>query len=182
MPRAQQQQGFSLLELILVITLIGLLSAWSIRYYSDVAENSQRVGMEALAHHFTTAVMGVHGQWLLHTEARGPASQIENDGVLLAIGTNGWPVGVVSGGMREPVSGYEGTQDQEQCAALWMNLLQNPAPYVLAGDDNSKGFRYRISALNTGACRFELVSSSLQGVYFDYFARSGQVILSRPRG
>jgi len=179
MSRAQQQ-GFSLLELILVITLIGLLAAWSIRYYNDVAENSQRVGMEALANHFATAVMGVHGQWLLHTEARGPASQLENDGVLLAISKTGWPIGVVSGGMNTPASAYQGTQDQQQCAALWMNLLHNPAPYVLAGDEESRGFRYRISALTAGGCRFELISSSLRGIHFDYFVRNGQVILSRP--
>lgn len=178
--KAKGSQGFSLLELIVVITMIGLLAAWSIRYYNDVADDSRRVGVEALAHHFTTALMGVHGQWLLHTEARGPASQIDIEGVLLGMNKTGWPVSVVSGGMRAPGSAYVGTADQQQCAALWMNLLQNPAPYVLAGDNDSDGIRYRISALKGGICRFELISSTLQGVYFDYFSRNGQVILSRP--
>ncbi len=178
----ERQRGFSLFELIVVVTLIGVLAAMSIQYYNKAADDSRRVSIEALAHNFTSSVMSVHAQWLLQGSSRAGVTQVDLDGSLLMVNGQGWPVSVGSQVHRNYVSSYQGSTAQQDCADLWMTLLQNPSPYVLAGDQDDEGVRYQISTAGDGVCRYSLRTRAGVAHFFDYLSGNGQVLLSRPQG
>lgn len=173
-----KQSGFSLLELIVVVTLIGLLAAWGLEYYNEDIDDARRVSIKTLGSNFAASAMGVHAQWLLQSKQATYTGVIDLDGTAIAVNRYGWPKGVKEGNIRDQTSAFKGSAQQQHCADLWMNLLQNPSPYVLAGDADDDGARYLVSVPQPGVCRYEVRTGSGDQYYFDYFSRSGQVVAS----
>ncbi len=173
MRKLENEKGFSLLELIIVVTMIGLLAAWGLKYYNEDINDARRISIKTLSYNFNTAVAGVHAQWLLQSDKSQP---VDLDGTLIAVNRYGWPKGVAAGAVQSGGSSYPGSVQQRHCAELWMNLLQNPAPYVLAGDPEDQGVRYRVSIAQPGVCRFGVTTRQGKHYYFDYYSRNGQVI------
>ena len=161
-----RQQGFSLLELILVLVVIGILAAKSLEYYNNEMDDARRVGVETLSNNFTAAVGGIHAQWIVS----GKPEQISVDNMPVFVNRFGWPVG----GERFQ------QQSAKACVQLWQTILQNPAQASVEGESDYGSRRYHISALDVRTCRYELVTNDKGSHYFDYSTYTGQVLAVVP--
>ncbi len=112
------QHGFTLIEMVIVILILGVLAAIAIPKYADISDQAH-----------DAAARGTHGGFvsginILHTEraVRGGSSVVTN-------GT-GWPVG----------SGGGAAMTNARCAAVWTDVLTSPPPASPGYNPNTDGW------------------------------------------
>ncbi len=155
------EAGFTLLELIVVVTMIGILAASALSYYADILRDARISSVQFLSSRFASAVVGVHAKWIVE----GQPQSVELDGYRLMVNQGGWPVAELS----------RGAADKNACRQLWDSLLQNPSqlPDVIPID--SRGVQYWASKPINNVCRYNLITRDSREFYFEYFMRNGQV-------
>ncbi|MCC4775585.1 prepilin-type N-terminal cleavage/methylation domain-containing protein [Vibrio cyclitrophicus] len=187
----KNQKGFSLVELVIVIVVVGLLAVAALPRFLDVTDEAKKSSIEGVAGGFATAVLSARAQW--EAEAR-PSEKIgvetyntvNYDGVdfWLTRSKNsksedtdfrdGYPWTVNSDSSVAP-----GDISSETCAELMQNLLQNP-PNVAAVDDVDDDSNYKYSAeANSGEAKCTYIQ--LEGNtehQFVYEIKTGRVTVT----
>ncbi|WOH35895.1 prepilin-type N-terminal cleavage/methylation domain-containing protein [Thalassotalea fonticola] len=139
-------KGFTLIELVIVVVLLGLLAVTAIPKFIDLTEQAQQANIEGMAGGFATGVSLARAQW--EAEGRtndGQYNVVNYDGSDLILTTENQNNGVRPG---YPI-GLEGNNDSLEladCVDIWNNILQQP-PLVTStiGDLNgvdSDSFKY----------------------------------------
>lgn len=170
----KQQKGFSLVELVIVIIVVGLLAVAALPRFLDVTDEARRASIEGVAGGFATAVLSVRAQW--EANAR-PVSSGQNtinyDGtdfwLTVEDNTNnirpGYPVSVDS-------DQQTAIQDAAQCATLMEELLQNP-PSV----SSAVGSKYLVTADTLqNTCTYTQQENA--GHFFEYDPETGRVTVT----
>ncbi len=162
MNQGKFQQGFTLLEFITVIVMIGVLSASALKYYAAIVEDARIAGVQFLSGRFSAAVAGIHVKWMID----GRPDRIELDGYELRVNEGGWPIGE---------SRLGNTGRANVCRQLWESLLQNPSelPDVIPTDSN--GVQYWSAKPKKNVCRYNLVTRDSSKYYFEYYMNNGRV-------
>lgn len=195
MNTATRQLGFTLIELVIVVVILGLLSATAIPRLINVTREAEDVTVEAVAGGFATAVSLVRSQWEIDGRPGENGAADENfitlDGVDIGIDRNtGYPTGHMSNdGSTEDTEIVDG-----DCHSIFTRLLQS-APSITQVWDTSAADDYTYftnASANSGiqnndTCTFYLMQtiknldseplSTLVGNGFTYDPRIGQVIL-----
>ncbi|GAB3522994.1 prepilin-type N-terminal cleavage/methylation domain-containing protein [Photobacterium alginatilyticum] len=151
-----KQRGFSLVELVIVIIVVGLLAATALPRFLQVTDEAKKASIEGVAGGFATAVLSARAQWEAYGRPANSSGQylVDYDGTdfLLTKATtdksvrDGYPYALTTGNSNV------GAINATDCQALLENLLQNPPLattnssdaasgnyvfYVKAGTDNS---------------------------------------------
>ena len=132
-----KQQGFSLIELVIVIVILGLLAATAIPRFLNVTEDAQDASVDGIAGGLATAVSFVRSQW----EVDGR----RNDSVLLD-GTSvsldkrfGFPTGTTNTSAN--------SMGNVACQQVFDSVLQNAPRNVLYNQDASDQ-RYTVRVIS----------------------------------
>lgn len=163
----KKQSGFTLIELVVVVVILGLLAVTAIPRFLDLTENAQDANIEGLAGGFATAVSLVRAQW----EAEGRPSGANNlntvnyDGINLILTTEdtaannvirpGYPTGLTDG------NNLAGNFDVNNCIEVWSNILQQPPSITnnintLNSQNNIDYFVSQSGTGNGALCHFYL--------------------------
>jgi len=103
--------GFTIVELVVVIILIGILTVVALPRFIDVDEEARLSAAQNTAGNFLDAVNVVHSEWLV--DGRRPTSLVF-DGVTLQFNNNGWPKTQVS--------------NTADCIDVWNGVFIAPEP------------------------------------------------------
>ncbi|WP_188984597.1 type II secretion system protein [Pseudomonas matsuisoli] len=133
----KNQRGFTLIELVVVIAVLGILAAVALPHFMNTTKDAHRVTVRNAAGAFTSAVTLVRGQYELNRAGGANGCQAGNCQInVLGYGNNtvdvnaaGWPVGTE----RTGTPTINTSMSADECRRLWANLLQASAPTV-AGD------------------------------------------------
>ncbi|CAK2815945.1 MSHA pilin protein MshB [Vibrio crassostreae] len=187
----KNQKGFSLVELVIVIVVVGLLAVAALPRFLDVTDEAKKSSIEGVAGGFATAVLSARAQW--EAEAR-PSEKIgvETYNTVNYDGVDFWLTrsknsSNVDTDFRD---GYPWTlnnnsstapQDisDETCSELMENLLQNP-PKVGPISDVANDSNYKYSAqANSGdaTCTYVQLEGST-GHEFVYEIKTGRVTVT----
>ena len=188
------ERGFTLIELVVVIVLLGLLAAAAIPRMLSVTDDAEIAAIEGMAGGFTSAVAIAHAQWVADGYSRGAVTTPGNkvlinlDGKLLYMNENGWPADTSA----SQDAGYA-NQTVQECQEVWNALLQNPASTTTDRNDraNARVFVQLLDQAggddfgNAGdVCRYELIVNNSPTAsathYFDYDLVDGDVVVVRP--
>ncbi|MEZ9819355.1 prepilin-type N-terminal cleavage/methylation domain-containing protein [Shewanella sp. 10N.286.45.A1] len=134
----QYQKGFSLIELVIVIVILGLLAATAIPHYLNVTEEAEDASVDGVSGGLATAVSFVRSQW--EVDGRNNPSVVL-DGTTIALDTRfGFPTGVSNTSatsMTNPI-----------CKEVFDNVLQNAPRNVLSTGQDARGMRYTVNVEN----------------------------------
>ncbi|KOO06146.1 prepilin-type N-terminal cleavage/methylation domain-containing protein [Vibrio hepatarius] len=159
----RKQTGFSLVELVVVIVVVGLLAVAALPRFLDVTDEAKKASIEGVAGGFATGVLSARAQW--EAEARPSVTlngekynTVDYDGVDFWLTRSkdssdsdtgfrdGYPYA-----LNEDNTSYPTSLTDQACIDLMDNLLQNPPSVdTVANAANNKNVKYSAQA-NTGA-------------------------------
>lgn len=176
-----RQNGFTLVELVVVIVLLGLLAATALPRFLDVTDSAQVAVTEGVAGNFATAVMLVHAQWVAEGNS-APAAvddankvQVVMDGSSVFTNENGWPANTAAG------SAGEDDQTALECQQVFNAILQNP-PRSTTGAITNQSIVITVNDTNPDVCQYEsVINGGTPGThFFQYEVSNGNVTVTVP--
>ncbi|WP_058020657.1 type II secretion system protein [Pseudohongiella spirulinae] len=115
--KSKQQKGFTIIELVVVILLLGILAATALPRFLDVTDEAHEAVVDGLAGGLTTGAALFRATWV----AQGQSVTEDVDGFglgTLFANSNGYPVGLeVSADM-----------DADSCLEIYNGVLQSGRP------------------------------------------------------
>lgn len=186
-----KQLGFSLVELVVVIVVVGLLAVAALPRFLDVTDEAKKASIEGVAGGFATGVLSARAQW--EAEAR-PSITLNNekynavdyDGVDFWLtrseDSNGADTGFRDGypfALNSDNSSFPTQLTDQDCIDLMNNLLQNP-PKVDTSDnaDNDPNVKYSAQADGTASRCIYTQKEGNTDHQFEYEIENGRVTVT----
>ncbi len=148
----QRAAGFTLIELVIVVVLLGLLAAVAIPRFLDVTEDAEDATVEGVAGGFATGVGLVRAQWELagRPEENSATNQtfVTLDGVAVGVDQD---TGYPTGQLTNDSSTEDTSMTVDDCVSVF-NLILQSAPTITSDFSLQpfEGFRYYTS-LSSGS-------------------------------
>ncbi len=173
----KKQAGFTLIELVIVVVILGFLAVTAIPKFIDLTEQAKQANVEGMAGGFATGVSLVRAQW--ESEGRPAANginRINYDGIILFLTTPlplnptnirpGYPTGLNA-------DNADGTgMTAIDCIELWQSIFaQPPTLSASIGDFNDSNsninYSYFVSVANNQCQCFlkETLGRDVNGSY-----------------
>ncbi len=170
-----KSRGFSLIELVVVIVVLGILAVTALPRFLDVTEEAKNASVEGVAGGYATAVLLVRSQWeakgRINEEGRNTIVYDGNRFYLTTPDDSEEESGVLSPGYPMDTN-TTSTPDIDpanltatRCVNIWNGLLQNPPKVtqdfslVAKGDNLLKFYVSVQQADNDSLCRYYLINS-----------------------
>jgi MSHA pilin protein MshB len=185
-----KHSGFSLIELVIVVVVLGILAVTALPRFLDVTEEAKNASVEGVAGGFATGVSLTRAQWEAIGRSKEAAKNVViYDGTKLYLTTP--TAAEITAGTVSP--GYPMTNQNEdvtpssltsaKCESIWNSILQNP-PRIASSFGNVSGqgdfYKFYVTTTNSGtdtSCLFYLVNSldkGSDGLYVDPGSDTGK--------
>lgn len=158
-----KQQGFTLIELVVVIAILAILAAFALPRFAQLSEQAHQSSIRATAGALAAGVALAKTQWVSNgfTTAQTNIVGFGNDNV--DVNDEGWPVSVAS-------DSGSSTMTTDTCQEVWLGVLQSNAPTVAT----TGTVDYTVS-IDAGDCVFTYRPDG-EGSDITYDADTGEII------
>jgi len=160
----QNSKGFTLIELVTVIVILGILAVFALPRFGNVTDQAHDASIEGVTGALASAVAIVHSQWVANGQ---PSTDPYRDNLIgfgrgdVDVSAFGWPTG--TSGSNNP------SMDATRCIEIWYGILQSSAPVV----DTGGNVDYRVAAPG-GDCIYTYTRDS-SGSHIIYDADTGEI-------
>ncbi|SDH36046.1 MSHA pilin protein MshB [Vibrio xiamenensis] len=187
----RKQVGFTLVELVVVIVIVGLLAVAALPRFLDITNEAKKASIEGIAGGFSTGVLSARAQW--EAEARPSISvdgeaynSVDYDGVNFWLTRSedsagnstgyrdGYPLAINSDDASFPTQ-----LTDDACIDLMENLLQNPPQVGTVSDANDdQNIKYSAQADSANASCTYIQQEGGSQHQFVYDAQTGRVMVT----
>ncbi|MFT5635941.1 MAG: MSHA pilin protein MshB [Cognaticolwellia sp.] len=127
-----KQSGFTLIELVIVVVILGFLAVTAIPKFLDLTEQAKQANIEGMAGGFATAVSLARAQWEAEARPKDVSGKntVDYDGSNLILTTEatgirpGYVVSTVAGGASGDA--LDASFTSANCVDIWQNIFQQP--------------------------------------------------------
>ena len=183
--RLAKQTGFTLIELVIVVVILGFLAATAIPKFIDLTEQAKQANIHGMAGGFATGVSLARSQWEAEARQKDTAgiNAVNYDGTIVYLTSEdsskspsispGYIVGTDSGaGINDGKS-----MTVASCISVWNSLLQQPPSLASSVSDinDDDSFRYLANVSSSGAstlCHYHLKETLARNSSGAYIAPS----------
>ncbi|MGX9461671.1 pilin [Shewanella sp. A14] len=167
-----KQQGFSLIELVIVIVILGLLAATAIPRFLNVTDDAEDASVDGVAGGLATAVSFVRAQW--EVDGRRNNSVIL-DGTRVSLDTRfGFPTGTTNTDVT--------TMTNETCQEVFDSILQN-APRNVIFDQDASQQRYTVRMLDgVGGTSISIDGQTVSNLDVCVYHQTATLVLDQTSG
>ncbi len=172
----KNQQGFTIIELVVVILLLGILAATALPRFIDVSDKAHTAVVKAVYGGLGTSTGVFHAQYISNGKP-GAGSEIAGFGNgTQRTNSNGYPSGTAGGGI---------VNSSADCVAVFNGILQGGRPSLKTGSGTTGPNTTDIvftsndfeTAVSGTTCYFIYTaqSKSVSAPYIEYNSITGQV-------
>lgn len=116
-----KQAGFTLIELVVVITILGILAAFALPRFTNLETQARLASLDGLAGSLRAAAALARAQWL--AEGSSSALNVTMEGVTINLTANGYPQDTDIANALQDTSGYAVTNGlfelRANCSVLY---------------------------------------------------------------
>lgn len=94
MKRANQQAGFTIIELVMVIVILGILSAFALPRFADFGADAREASLDGIAGAIKAAASIAHADQLVSSASLGTTVTLEGQDITMV---NGYPTANAAG-------------------------------------------------------------------------------------
>lgn len=139
-----KQAGFTIIELVVVIALLGILSAVALPRFINVTEDAHNAAVEGAAGGLAAGVALAKAKAVVENANAGENIILEGTAAV-AVNAAGYPTGA---------SGAGAAIQAADCAGLWDNVLQGSRPVASTAAADGVNVDYQVAAPDTDTCTF----------------------------
>ncbi|GIU47559.1 prepilin-type N-terminal cleavage/methylation domain-containing protein [Shewanella algidipiscicola] len=173
MKSQKQQPGFTLIELVVVIIVLGVLAITALPKFLNVSQDAQIASVKATGGAFKAGINLAHAVWATRVGS-GPAENLptfgEAESGQMDFNAAGWPAQHYFTDNESSPS----LDNVEDCISVWQTLYQGDEPSVSSFDSSEKT-DYKANYIAINQCRYEFNNNKDLSIYYD--SRNGQVVV-----